>query len=297
MLEDTHVWWTALRMVAAFNVVAWLAVAAGVWRAHALDSPDVWRHQRWQLLLSLGYVLGCAWRSVFPVFDVPRLVMVDSFWSSAFIGRSVATVAELCFAAQWALLLHRWSAAAGCAPGQWVSRAIVPLIVLAELCSSHAVLTTSNIGHVIEEGLWGLCAVLLAAGFVLVRPRMVAEQRPLLWTGSALAVFYALYMFSVDVPMYWARWLGEEAAGHDALSLAQGLVDASTRWIVTHRWEDWRGEAFWMTTYFSVGVWVSIALVCVPAPRPASLLRPRDPMAWRTSPRRWSRRTVSANGR
>jgi hypothetical protein len=60
-----------------------------------------------QLGLSALYVLGCAYRSVLPVYDIPRFVLVDSHLSSVFIGRSIATIAELCFAGQWALTLHR----------------------------------------------------------------------------------------------------------------------------------------------------------------------------------------------
>src|ERR1700743_3820576 len=52
------------------------------------------------------YVVWCAYRSVFPVFDVPRQCLVDSWLSSVLIGRFVATCAELCFVAQWALLLR-----------------------------------------------------------------------------------------------------------------------------------------------------------------------------------------------
>ena len=52
------------------------------------------------------------------------------------------------------------------------------------------------------------------------------------------------------------------------MSLAQGAADISGRWVVSHRWEDWRSEVTWMSLYFSVAVWISIALVHVPAPRP-----------------------------
>ena len=78
--------------------------------------------------LAAGYVLGCGWRSFLPVFDVPRIVMVDSFWSSVIVGRSVATVAELCFAAQWALLLRAASRATGSTHGLRLSRLVLPLI-------------------------------------------------------------------------------------------------------------------------------------------------------------------------
>lgn len=267
MPQSTFEWWAMLRVVAALNVLAWLGVAAWMWKARAHAAPEDHRHRRLQWLLSAGYVLGCAWRSLMPVYDVPRLVMVDSFWSSVIVGRSVATVAELCFAAQWALLLRTVSRTAGDATGLVISRTLLPLIVLAELFSWYSVLTTSNVGHVVEESLWGLCAALLLASFALAWPRVDRSLRPLLALWCAAAFVYAAYMFSVDVPTYWARWLADDAVGRGTLGVAEGWVDASTRWVVSHRWEDWRGEAVWMTTYFSVAVWMSITLSLVPALR------------------------------
>jgi hypothetical protein len=40
--------------------------------------------------------------------------------------------------------------------------------------------------------------------------------------------------------------------------------------VVSYRWEDWKSEIPWMTLYFSVAVWISIALVHVPASGPYS---------------------------
>jgi hypothetical protein len=62
--------------------------------------------------------------------------------------------------------------------------------------------------------------------------------------------------------------MADEAMGRQYMSLAQGAADISGRWVVSHRWEDWRSEVTWMSLYFSVAVWISIALVHVPAPRP-----------------------------
>jgi hypothetical protein len=297
MIDGTHEWWALLRTVAAVNVLAWWSVAWWSWRVRAEMSPPAWQLRRWQLLLSAGYVLGCAWRSLLPVYDVPRLVMVDSFWSSVIVGRSVATVAELCFAAQWALLLRALSASAGSATGLAVSRAVLPLIVTAETFSWYSVLTTSNIGHVVEESLWGLCAALLVLSVVLAWPRVERAHRPLLAFGGASALAYAIYLFGVDVPMYLSRWLADEAAGRGALGVAQGFVDASTRWVVSHRWEDWRGESLWMSLYFSVGVWLSMALALVPTLRRRGVQLTSDaPMAMRVS-RPSLRRTLSASDR
>ncbi len=260
-------WWTALCAVATVNVVLWLALAgSGAARGSA--------PARWQLLLSAGYVAGCAWRSVFPVFDVPRLAVVDSWASSVLVGRSVATVAELCFAAQWALLLRAASTPAQADVRRWAG-VVVPAIVVAEVCSWHAVLTTSNLGHAIEETLWGLSAC--AVAFAAWRLRQAAPPPVARVFGAVLvaALAYALYMFAVDVPMYLARWWAERQQGHAPLALSDGLADVASRWHVSHRWEDWRGEVVWMTAYFSVGVWSSLALVWASRRVPLARLRRR----------------------
>lgn len=264
MPNDTLVWWAGLCAVSLLNISAWAASAARVRRRKASLHPEVWDFARWQLLLSAGYVLGCAYRSVLPVFDVQRQCLFDTWLSSVMVGRSVATFAELCFAAQWALLLRSAATQADNRLARNVSTALVPLILVAELCSWHAVLTTSNFGHVLEESIWGLCAAGVALSLLVVRPRCPAALRPLLLLCSAVGLGYVAFMFSVDVPMYWARWVADEAAGRHYFSVAQGIIDASTRWVVSHRWEDWKSEVTWMTLYFSLAVWLSIGVVHAP---------------------------------
>jgi hypothetical protein len=278
MSNTTMVWWALLCSVSIFNVLAWSAAATQAHRRSLTLHPATRQAVRLQMLLSAGYVLGCAYRSAFPVYDVGRLVLVDSWLSSVVVGRSVATVAELCFAAQWALLMHSMARANEHRFGMQVARCVMPMIVVAELCSWHAVLTTSNLGHVLEESLWGLCAAALVATLLFMWPRCHKQLRPALAAASTVGVGYVIYMFRVDVPMYWARWLAESEHGQAPLTLAQGLVDASVRWTVTHRWADWQSEVIWMSMYFSVAVWLSISLIHLPgrlSPGPAALKMPQ----------------------
>lgn len=261
-------WWAVLCTVGGLNVAAWLASATAVARGRALLPAGVHAERQLQLLLSAGYVFGCAFRSFVPVYDVPRLCLFDSWLASVIVGRSVATIAELCFVAQWALLLRSASRDAGSAMGRVCSSLLVPLIVIAETCSWYSVLTTSNLGHVLEESLWGLCAALLVASLVAIWPRCARRQRPMLVLWCVAGLAYLLFMFLVDVPMYWSRWIADEAMGRQYMSLAQGAADISGRWVVSHRWEDWRSEVIWMSLYFSVAVWISLALVHMPAARP-----------------------------
>lgn len=269
MASATLDWWVFLCAVSVFNVAAWCASAAALRRRQgglATASAASFAGPRVQLLLSAGYVLGCAYRSALPVFDVQRLCLVDSWLSSVVVGRSVATLAELCFAAQWALLLRGMAQAGGSALGLRVSHLVLPLILVAELCSWHAVLTTDNFGHVLEESIWGFCALLLVLSLLSLRPRCRPQLRPLLTLCCAAGSAYVAYMFFVDVPMYWARWVADQAHGRLYLSITQGLIDASARWVVSHRWDDWKSEVVWMSLYFSVAVWLSIGLVHAPQP-------------------------------
>lgn len=269
MPADVFSWWVFLGTVSALNVLAWSLSALGLERRRPALDAEVHAARRLQLLLSAGYVLGCAFRSAFPVLDVPRLCLSDSWLSSVIVGRSVATIAELCFAAQCALLLGEVSRVAGNRFGRVTTMAVVPLIAIAEVCSWYAVLSASNLGHVVEESLWALSAAMLVASLITMWPRCEPRLRPMLAVGCAVGAAYVAFMLLVDVPMYWSRWVADEASGHVPLNIAAGVLRAAQHCIVSHRWQDWENEIPWMSMYFSVAVWLSIAYVHVPALQPS----------------------------
>lgn len=265
MSTEVLVWWFALCVVSAINVLALTYSARLLRQKQGAIPAEVYASRRWQLMLSAGYVLGCAYRSALPVFDVQRICLFDTWLSSVIVGRSVATVAELCFVTQWALLMREISQVTQSRAGKFAAMAVVPMIVVAEICSWYSVLTTSNIGHVVEETLWGLAAALLVASLLSVWPRAVARLRPMLLAMAVTGIAYVAFMFMVDVPMYWSRWIADEASGRTYLSLGQGLLDTSGRWVVSQQWQVWKTEMLWMSLYFSVAVWLSIAFVHTPA--------------------------------
>jgi uncharacterized protein (TIGR02246 family) len=263
------VWSAILPVIALVNMLAWSITAASHWPDTSAPPHRPLSSRQQQVLLSAGYVFGCAFRSVVPVFDVPRIGLIDSVLSSALLGRSVATVAELCFIAQWAVMLRATSMATRNVVGSVTARVLVPLIVVAETCSWYSVLTTSNLGHVFEESLWGVAAALIVASLLAGWSRWDAHwRRVTVWLGAA-GLAYVAYLALVDVPMYWSRWIDAEQEGRRYLSLMQGLADASAPKVVSYRWEHWRGEIVWMSIYFSVAVWVSIWLIRAPMPATA----------------------------
>jgi hypothetical protein len=254
-------WWVLLCAVGALNILAWSLSAAAFRRQLGGMPSECYSACRMQLLLSAGYVFGCAFRSAIPVFDVPRQVLFDTWLSSVVVGRSVATIAELCFVGQWAVMLRATARATGSVAARVISRVVVPLVVVAEICSWYAVLTTSNLGHVIEESIWGFSAVLLVISMAGIWQLCPANWRPAIVAGCVACIAYVAYMFLIDVPMYWSRWLADEASGRTYLSFTQGLLDVTERRVVSRHWDDWKGEMMWMSLYFSVAVWISIFLI------------------------------------
>jgi hypothetical protein len=257
-------WWVFLCAISILNLCGWRLSASALERQQSAVKPTVYQLQRWLLCLSAVYVLGCGFRAALPRADVQRIGMFDSWLSSVLVGRSVATVAELCFVAQWALVLRKNGLDVGSRFAVGVSWALVPLIVVAEMCSWYAVLSTCYLGNVFEESLWALSATLLLAGYVSLWRPSGRMFRAYLAAVLAVGAVYVFFMCTVDIPMYVSRWLADEAQGRHYLTLAQGLDDVWSRRVVTYQWEAWWNEIPWMTLYFSVAVWLSIVLVHVP---------------------------------
>jgi hypothetical protein len=252
------IWWGFLVAASALNIVLWLLLT----RYLRKRTPNRYGTFRLDLMvwLSAAYVFGCAFRSVLPRADVERICLFDTWLSNVFLGRSVATVAEVCFAAQWAIVLHCLATSAQSSTARTVSNAIVPMIVVAECWSWYAVVTTSYLGNAIENSLWALTFLLIGIALVQLFNRF----RGVIQAAIGLAILgilaYVAFMFGIDVPMYFERWQSDVASGKEQLGLLAGLYDASTYWIVTHDIARWQEEIAWMSLYFSWAVWGSLAL-------------------------------------
>jgi hypothetical protein len=265
MTIAVQIWWISLCVVAVLNIAAWIISARILASSHEhFFSAVKHRQRRWMMWLSAAYVAGCAFRSFLPRIDLERICLVQSELSNMMVGRSVATVAELCFIGQCALLLHQAGSSKGNRIVVMVSWLLVPLIVVAELSSWYAVLSTNYFGHVLENSIWTFSAVLLLASLYLLWPYSTRPQRHFLTAMMIFAIGYILFMVSVDVPMYWARWDADLVAGVNTLSLGQGILDASRACVVDFSWDVWHQEIPWMTLYFTLAVWVSISLAHVP---------------------------------
>ena len=254
-------WWSMLTLVSGINIAVWFllyrqlheAPAGGLGSAPGIQS---------MLVLCAAYVFGCAFRSFLPRADVQRICLFDTWLSSVAVGRSVATVAEIAFAAQWAVILHQLGTMTGADTTLNVVWVIVPLILIAECFSWHAVLTTNYLGNAIENSIWAVTFFLIGIALCWLLPEFDGPVRMVLAIAIAGIAAYLAFLITVDVPMYLSRWRVGVADGAVLLSPLEGLRDVSKRWVVTHDLADWKGEIAWMSLYFSLAVWSSLAL-CV----------------------------------
>lgn len=249
---ETRRWWNLLRGAALLNLTA----LAALWVTLPPSGPT----RRAHLLCTTVYTIVCAFRSVFPRVDLERTVLVNAWPSSIALGRTAATVAELCFTVQLGLLAGQVGETAGLAWAGPLGATFTSLIVIAQVSCWLGVLTLDHRWHAAEEALWALMMAMLVVVFVAAWPTSGASLRVFLASGVAAAAAASWVMVGIDVPMYFKRWRAENAAGRRVLGVAEGLRDAMRRREPTGAWSVWRHEVPWMTPYFTGCVWLSLGL-------------------------------------
>ncbi len=253
-------WWALLTLVSGVNIAVWFSLYRTLQEPQTDlgGTPGIGV----MLLLSAGYVFGCAFRSFLPRADVQRICLFDTWLSSVMIGRTVATVSDVAFVAQWAIMLHLLGTMTGADTTVIAAWVIVPMIVVAECFSWHAVLTRNYLCHAIENSIWAVAFFIIGIGLCRLLPEFDGVVRAILVISIVGIAGYLAFLAAIDVPMYLTRWRADVASGSRLLSPMEGLRDVSVRWIVTHDMAEWREEIPWMSLYFSAAVWASLAL-CV----------------------------------
>jgi hypothetical protein len=259
--NPVSVWWAFLVFVSIVNILLWIVVACKIGSKERFERRDSFP-ARTMVVLSAVYVCVCAFRSVLPRADVQRICLFNTWFSNIMVGRSAATVAEICFVLQWAIILYYLSVATQSSIVRKIACCIAPLIICAECWSWYAVLTTNYLGNAIENSIWAVTFLLVAAGLFVVQKKFDNALKGMTRLAILGALCFAAFEFIVDVPMYIDQWHTSVASGTQLLSFSMGLRDISSHWVVSHDVAQWRGSMLWMSLYFSVAVWASVALCC-----------------------------------
>jgi hypothetical protein len=210
-------WWGLLTVVSGLNIAAWFVLYRELPLPSAASSTS---GIGTMLLFCAAYVFGCAFRSFLPRADVQRICLVDSWLSSVMVGRTVATVAEVCFVVQWAIILHHLGALTGAETTVNAAWVIVPLILIAECLSWYAVLTRNYLGNAIENSLWAVAFFIIGVGLCRLLPEFNGVVRVCLVVAIAGIAGFLAFLMTVDVPMYLKRWRTGDADGDKRLTLS-----------------------------------------------------------------------------
>ena len=219
-------WWGLLTLVSGTNIAIWFLLY------HQLSERPTGRVDstsgvELMLFLCAAYVFGCAFRSLLPRADVQRICLFDTWLSSVMVGRSVATVAELCFAVQWAIVLHQLGTMTGADATLKVAWAITPLILVAECVSWYAVLTTNYLGNAIENSIWAVAFFAVGIGLCRLLPEFDGPVRVSLLVAIVGIAGYLTFLLTVDVPMYLNRWRAKVADGGRLLRPLEGCATSA----------------------------------------------------------------------
>jgi len=157
----TWIWWYCLSLVSVINILIYLRIVFSNTKSTINRTYEIKSR-----ILSGLYVFVCAFRSFLPRIDIERVCIFDLFLSSAVVGRSLATVAELCFIYQLCILINELAEESSLNDStynriKFCSNLIFWLIFLAEILSWIGVLTKFQLFNCGEESLW-LISVLIA---------------------------------------------------------------------------------------------------------------------------------------
>jgi hypothetical protein len=137
-------------------------------------------------------------------------------------------------------------------------------MVVAQVFCWHSVLTLNHITQAVESMLWAAGVSWMAILLGTIAFNSSGWVNTLAIFGVLCSMGFVAYVIGVDAPMYWRRYRNGRARGQAYMRLDQGARDAWHRRVHSGNWAAWRADALWLTPYFSVDVWISIAMVCIP---------------------------------
>ena len=269
-LGATWLWWCSLSLVSTIHLGLVMRLAA------SLDFNKLPAASRLVVRCTIVFAIGAVIRTVIPVrwgtrphaclFDVP---FDGNFFGSDLMDRLTANAAELsmgALVAQSTALVH---ASLGHHRLASASRVLFWPIAAAQLACWYGCATDIKLLHVIEESLWGSTfaahALLAACGWLLAVCEGVGRS---LQCGIHLAVLllsslYVVFMFGVDVPMYYEQWRNDEANHVEYEGFVAGLQRMAACKEVSDNWSLWKEDVVWMSGYFGIAPLATLALATI----------------------------------
>ncbi len=236
-------WWAMLSCVQIFNLKYAVREYMKAQKFNHLTSA------RYALL----YTSVCAFRTFLPRQDVSKICVFNTPLSSVFIGRSLATWAEIAFIKQLYLFNNSVLKTR-------LSYNIVYAIYIAEVFSWLGTLTENQIFNTSEEITWTATIFYILYKNVVTaifsKKYMPQKVRKFLYLSILFKFLYIVAMVKIDIPNYLNNWQTKTTT----FSLQDGFYRSISYRTVSTNYEDWKIHIGWMTPYFTVAVWYSILM-------------------------------------
>jgi len=219
------------------------------------------------------YVFVCAVRSLWPRLDTKCTCVFNNKISSPFVGRSLATIAEMSLIILLVMItntiLNIVQKSIGNSPFinalKVLNIMIIPTIFIAQLTCWYGITTKNYFWEIIEGGLWtyALAIIFIVYAYIYIKTvgknitsnklRFVAPFLPyiLMVVGAHL-----LFMLVNYLPLMFKNNLLYK----NHVPFWKGLSELSCNKI-SKNYKDWKNDIPWLTGYFSISVWVAILIL------------------------------------
>lgn len=228
--------------------------------------------QKTMYYLSLIYTIVCAIRAIYPRCDSTSICLKDNFISTPFVGRSLATVAEISFGFLIVKIVDIilndsiiFSSSTNIENIISFNAITVSLTIISQVFCWIGITTKNPLYNAIEETLWTIFGLSKFLTFIFMNSTLKESDDPKLIKiknfykfGSIFSILYVLFMIIVDVPMYYKRYINGNS--NDYMTFSDG-IKTLLKCKKSDSYNDWKDEFLWLSLYFSFGVWSTIFIL------------------------------------
>ena len=209
----------------------------------------------------------------------------NNFFSSPFIGRTLATIAELSFATQIITFIkfitkEIYTQNKKQNPTFSYLNYLVPSIFLAQFFCWLACITKFHLWNAVEESIWTIFAIVLLYHIYILYPllqntksnKKIAYIYSLLKKLIPFIITYIIFMIKIDIPTYINRWKQSDLNNDGNVTFSEFIKDFLKKHsnlssklfnlfkckIISTNYSDWKDSISFFSGYFTIAVWASI---------------------------------------
>lgn len=260
--KNFQIWNKGLTAISIINIFALLFVV--YW---ARDSIDTFYGVL--IVCVFLYTVVCAIRSIWPRIDADCICAYKNNISSPFLGRSLATVAELSFVLFIVLINDKILSNPFLEKNnknyifKMLNYLLFPLIALAQILCWIGVTTNEAKWNAAEESLWAILGVIIMIIYTYIlllkypsqKLKSIQSATPFILISLAIFIYFMVF---VDIPMYLDRSKNFKGK-YDLINSGMNRMMNCKK--VSKSYKYWKDEIPWMSLYFTIAVWTAIIVL------------------------------------